>query len=152
MSRILAAAVVSAVSLVSAHGQTPDIPVRPYDPAALNRMQKQLRTCVRVTRPIDAKLANVLELASDRANLTIILHVKEFEAEGIFNVEEKQIQLPVMNEVPVEVLLRRALAQVKGTIWIQSDHVLIIPRGGAVGKRVGEFLAYQPSLLVPWTR
>ena len=148
MIRILGCVIVFTTALSGVRGQTPDIPVRPYDLAALSRIQKQARTIVRMTRPIDAKLMNVVELASDRANLTIILSVKEFEAEGVFNVEEKQIQLQVMNEVPVEVLLRRALAQVKGTIWIQSDHIEIIPRGRAVVKRVGKFFLDQPALLV----
>jgi hypothetical protein len=147
MTRILGCVIVFTTALAGARGQTPDVPVRPYDLAALSRVQKQAQTIVRMTRPIDAKLMNVVELASDRAKLTIIICVKEFEAEGVFNVEEKRIQLPVMNEVPVEVLLRRALAQVKGTIWIQSDHIEIIPRGRAVAKRVGEFFLCQPGLL-----
>jgi hypothetical protein len=98
-----------------------------------------------------AQLRDVLEMLSDRYDLTFIVDVKEFERSGgNANVEDMNVRLPKMPGVSLQTVLRQLLAQLpgEGTILVRHDHLLVTTVDRYVMEVYGKQLDRLPQPLV----
>jgi hypothetical protein len=92
-------------------------------------IREELKKPITLEKGIDANtpIKDVVELLSDRAALTIIIDVGTFHFEGVQNVEDMPVQLPVQKGVPLSEVLGKVLDQIKGTYEITGGAVVIVP-------------------------
>ncbi|MBY0522595.1 MAG: hypothetical protein K2R98_04330 [Gemmataceae bacterium] len=122
---IALAALVSVVLMVFVGTQpvwgTPDpgLPVRSADRGVNRAIREKLDRPINLQFGIDPNtpLKDALEFLADRHDLTFIVDSNAFAAIGVQKVEEQPVQLPKMSGVPIRVVLRLLLSQIKGDVY-----------------------------------
>jgi tetratricopeptide (TPR) repeat protein len=112
------------------------------DPATLQsirNLKNKLSRPVDLEKGLDANtpLREVLEFLTDRYDVTILIDVGAFKAEGkVEDVEVAPIKLPRMKGVSLATVLRLITGQIDGTYLIRRDYIEITTGARAVAEKV----------------
>jgi hypothetical protein len=97
---------------------------------ALIKMQRESLsklTPLEIERPIEGPFKGILDFICDRFDVTIIVDTLAFEKRTMDeNVWDKRVKLSAMKG-SFDAILKKTLAQIKGTYELHGDHILIVP-------------------------
>ena len=91
------------------------------------RLYEKLAKPIALDKPIDRNtpLKDAVEFFSDRFDVTILVDIVAFKAEGVENVEELPVGLPRMAQASLSTILRLLTGQVNATYLVTASHIEI---------------------------
>jgi hypothetical protein len=117
-------------------GQTPEIIGEiKIDHAARRAAARKIRQALRqrvTMKPIPEKvrLKDALEYVGTRWNLTILIDVSSFKADGAGDIEGREVFIRGGRAVTKSKILADLLDQAGATYLIPSDHIIVVPDPG----------------------
>jgi hypothetical protein len=100
-----------------------------YLPAAAPEVKAALKKMANIEKPIDgAPFKDVIEYLGDRYALTILIDRVGFtQQDATKYVEEAQVKLDVVKDVPLEKVLTMLAKQVRGIVIAADNFIIIVP-------------------------